>query len=365
MNVFAPTLARSQRWVSLFWAGRVTRREVFVGDLVGVDEAAVAELPDRGAAAAGRQHDPPLGGVALRRAGDETEVVGRVLVGVEEPAVALLADHVDGSDRRQFPALGVVVLGWAGDQAEVFVGDLVGVQEPAVALLANGVRAGRQHAHRVELADPAEVVGGQRPLRRVRRDRGEHHRSRDIGVLQTEDVAELVQRNRLDVEAAGDCPDDPLVFGVVEVNRLGQGVGDHATGWREVGVGEHATDHRVIGVVGRSPVDDDVGVLGRRGLGEDDGYRGRPRGERVAHRLELGAAADVVRPVLEGEGEVRVRPGATGGERDAVVEIRHAAPVRRHLLPGRARRTHRSPAGRCTPGSGPTPLPSARRAGSR
>ena len=72
----------------------------------------------------------------------------------------------------------------------------------------------------------------------------------------------------------------------------------------------------------------------RRYLGEGERCSGSPGGERVTYRLELGVAADVVRPVLEGEGEVRVRPGATGAERHAGVEIRHTAPVCGHLLPG-------------------------------
>ena len=217
---------------------------------------------------------------------------------------------------------------------EVPVRDLVGVEEPAGAPLPNGVRPGCQDAYRVQLADSAEIVRGQRPLSRVRRHCGKHHRSRHIGMLQTEDVAQLVQPHGFDIEAVRYCAHSPQVLGVVKVNGLRQGVGDYTTGGREIGVRKDATDHRMIRILGRAPVDGDVWTLACPGLGEGEWNCGRPRGKSVAHRRELGATADVVRPVLEREGEVGVWPCAAGGERDAVVEIWQSAPVRRHLVAG-------------------------------
>ena len=40
-------------------------------------------------------------------------------------------------------------------------------------------------------------------------------------MLQAEYVADLMQRDGLDVEPAGDRSNDPLVLGIVEVKRLG------------------------------------------------------------------------------------------------------------------------------------------------
>ena len=137
---------------------------------------------------------------------------------------------------------------------------------------------------------------------------GNIHRSGDIGMLQAEYVAELVKPHRLDVEASDNRPDDPLVFGVVEVNWLGQGVRDHAAAWWKVGMSEHSTDHGVIGIVGRPPVDGNIGVLCPPHLREIQRCSGSPGGERVAHRLELAGANDVIGPILEGVCEVRVRP---------------------------------------------------------
>ena len=48
------------------------------------------------------------------------------------------------------------------------------------------------------------------------------------------------------------------VLGVVEVDRLGQRVGDHAAAGREVGVGQDPADHRVVRVRRRAPPDADV-----------------------------------------------------------------------------------------------------------
>ena len=95
-------------------------------------------------------------------------------------------------------------------------------------------------------------------------------------MLQAEDVSQLVQGDRLDVEGAGHRADAPRVLGVVEMDGLGQGVRDDPAAGREVGVGEDAADHRVIGIVGRAPVDGDVGRLRPPDFGEEERHRGGP-----------------------------------------------------------------------------------------
>jgi hypothetical protein len=56
--------------------GAGDQSEVFLFDLMGIDEAELAQLPDREAAGIPRwHHHPPLRGVVLCGAGDETEIV--------------------------------------------------------------------------------------------------------------------------------------------------------------------------------------------------------------------------------------------------------------------------------------------------
>ena len=52
-----------------------------------------------------------------------------------------------------------------------------------------------------------------------------------------------IQADMRRIEAIRDRADDPLVFGVVEVDGLRQVVSDDAAAWRKVCVGEHTADH--------------------------------------------------------------------------------------------------------------------------
>lgn len=150
-------------------------------------------------------------------------------------------------------------------------------------------------------------------------------------MLQAENVSYLVSGHRLDIEGIVLGSDHPFVFAVVEVNGLGRGVGDHSAARREIGMGQNSSNHGEIGIVGWPPIDDDIGVLIYLDLGE--GKRGdcSPRIEGVSYCLEFGG---VVRPVIEGVGEVGVLPRTAGGEGHAGVQVGHTAAVRSHLGPG-------------------------------
>src|SRR5205823_611108 len=75
----------------------------------------------------------------------------------------LMADRVNCANRPLQPALGVVVLGGTGHEPEVLLFDLVGVEEPAAALLTNGEDAFGRHDGGVELPDPSQLVRSQDP----------------------------------------------------------------------------------------------------------------------------------------------------------------------------------------------------------
>ena len=147
-------------------------------------------------------------------------------------------------------------------------------------------------------------------------------------------VPDLVERHGFDVEGVGSGADVPGVLGVVEVQRLGQSVGDHRAPRGEVGVGQDAADHVVVGVIGRTPAHQHVGVRVGGHFGECEVHDAGPGREGVAHRLELAGAGDVIGADVERKGEIAAVPCTGRGEVDAVAHVRQAAPRGRHRARG-------------------------------
>jgi hypothetical protein len=149
-------------------------------------------------------------------------------------------------------------------------------------------------------------------------------------VAEADDVAELVEGDRLDVVAEERRAVGPVGPGLPEVHRLGQGVDvEHAAAGREVGVGDVARQVVVAVLVG-PPADDDVGVLVQADLGERQRRRRDPRGDGSAHGGELASVGHVVGAAVERERQARMRPRTRGRERDGPEHVRHAAAGRRH-----------------------------------
>src|SRR4029453_3257121 len=97
------------------------------------------------------------------------------------------------------------------------------------------------------------------------------------------DMTELMQRNRLDIERTGDSADRPGVLGVVEMHRLWQGSSHHGAARWEVCMGQDATDHAEIRISVGTPPDVDVSRLPRRHLGKGQWHGALPCSHCVTH----------------------------------------------------------------------------------
>jgi len=121
---------------------------------------------------------------------------------------------------------------------------------------------------RIQAPDSLQIVWSQHPVGRVRRHRREHDSTPDARVRESEQVADFMECDCLDVVLVGYGANAPSVFLVVEMEWPGDRVPIESAAWGLVGMRKDSSGHVGGAAVRLRPRHQDGRVVSRSDLAE-------------------------------------------------------------------------------------------------